>query len=95
MEAIFGVVTAVFVKQTIFVPFHPLRIFPHVERPLDYPLLFCYGKDLGAGGVQWGILGYVRGRQAPSISLVAFTRVMLGMIFLFSSPLRGGRGSYT
>ncbi|KAL0332858.1 UNVERIFIED_CONTAM: Aminoacylase-1 [Sesamum calycinum] len=25
------------------------RIFPHVERPLDYPLLFCYGKDLGAG----------------------------------------------
>ncbi|KAL0333422.1 UNVERIFIED_CONTAM: hypothetical protein Sangu_1498400 [Sesamum angustifolium] len=35
------------------------------------------------------ISGYVRGRQAPSVSLVAFTCVMFGMTFLFSSPLRG------
>ncbi|KAL0346325.1 UNVERIFIED_CONTAM: hypothetical protein Sradi_4463800 [Sesamum radiatum] len=44
MEAVFGVMTAILVKQTIFARFHPLGIFPHVEWPMDYPLLLCYAR---------------------------------------------------
>ncbi|KAL0416204.1 UNVERIFIED_CONTAM: hypothetical protein Slati_3452300 [Sesamum latifolium] len=51
MEAIFCGMNAVFVKQTVSVRFHHLGIFPYVERLLDYPPLFSYGKDHDAGRV--------------------------------------------